>query len=155
MRKFIATGVAALSAATMTFGFAGAAHAVDPAPTVIQQVCSTLPGSLASVIGQLTSSGVTLGNANSDLSAKQSALNTSVSNLIAAIVTQVQNVSGNLPTGVSTAVLNDAVADYSAKIVAWSNALTARDNAFRANQVLGISDTVLNGINGGLCTPAP
>lgn len=151
MRKLIAGGVAVLSAATFTLGFASTVPAHAATPTIVEQVCAALPGPLASLAGQIVTSNTNLTNATNDLTSKRAALDTSVAALVAAIIVQITNMSAGLPTTVSQAVLNDAVSDYSSKIVAWSNALTVRDSAFRANQILGIQNNVLTPLQAGLC----
>jgi hypothetical protein len=161
MRKFIATGVAALSTLTFTVGAAGAAKAdIVPPAGVIAQVCNALPAPLTSLAGALTTNGSLLtsllGAGPTSLSTKQADLTTALNDFVAAVVTHVQTINngGNVAASGQTVAAKASV--YGDKFTAWNTAFNALKSAEFNSTMLGIQSGVLNGHNSGLgCTPAP
>lgn len=149
MKKLIALGISTLSAASIALVAAPAAQAADP---IIPAVCLNLPNSLigsGAALGQATN---TLNAANSDLLAKRTALNTSVTNYVVAFADHLKALDGiaGVPS-VTQAALNAAGADVTSKATAWGNAKVAQWNAQQGFDLAQVTDLMNTTLNGQLC----
>lgn len=148
-KKIISVGLSAVTAGTFAFTAAApAAHA-----NVVTDVCTVLPGLIATATGNLSGAGATAEVKANDLSIKSSDLDAATTAFVSALVAHLQALAAGQSTTLTQAVLNGAQADLGVKFVAWANADAANYSAQQNLRVAQMQYNILNGLQ-SLCVPA-
>lgn len=157
MRKFIALGVGAISAATLALVPASPAQAVISPPTsVVTQVCNGLPAQITAIANSLLNSGSAVTAAQTSLASKTASFTVAQGNLVNALVNYIKAIDLGGSVDAQAALLAARMSEYGDQAVLWGNAWNALNAAELANTINGMSNTVINGLNTGLCVlPVP
>jgi hypothetical protein len=151
-KKIIAAGVSAVGVASLAVGTVAPANAVEvPGTSITAGLCDALPAAVTGLANQLLQLGTGVTTSNADLVTKQTALNTAVTDLVAALVAHIQTVDGGGNVAASGAVVNAKSSVFADKIVAENNAMTAWFEAQRGAYLTGINNGLTNGLLTGLC----
>jgi hypothetical protein len=153
MKKIIALGVSAVSAATMAFGSINPAVAAeDPVSTVTDTICGVLPAQVTGLVDQLTAALGEITSAETALESAQAALPVAVNDLVDSIVGYIQAVDAG--EGVSSAAQLVAARSsaYAEKVVAADSAANAWFAAQRAHFLTGLANQYMEGVQSGLCS---
>ena len=150
-KKIIALGVGAVSAATMAFGTVAPATAAEVPPgSIVTQFCNTLPGQLTTLTNQAASALAALSAAQSSLGTKQAAMETALSDFVAAVVSHITTVNNGGNVQASGQVVDAKLAVFVDKVIAWDAAWTAENNAQRAAYLAGVNQSFVQGVLNGL-----
>lgn len=153
MRKhsIVGLGLSAVTAATLAFAAAPAAHAtVSPPGSAVGQVCGTSTSRLADAANSVAAATNAVAAATTDLATKQAAMTTAQNNLVTALIDYIQTVDAGGSVGGKYQILSDTVSVFSDKAVAWSNAVDALNFANKTLQVANINSGILNSLFSGL-----
>ncbi|MEA2900817.1 MAG: hypothetical protein QOH36_704 [Actinomycetota bacterium] len=152
MRKFLALGATAFSAVALTLVPASPAHALPIVDNgMITSLCSTLPGTVVNLGTAVATSTLALGNATLDNGLKQTALATSTTGLVTAVVNHVLAANTNSDVSITGPAVGTAVTDYAAKTVAAGAAFDAMTGAQRLVTSNLSSQAFAAGVSSGLC----
>ena len=150
MRKIIALGVSALSAAALTIGAtASPAKALDLG--IVSGLCGALPGQVLNITNSLAGANAAVVTANADNVAKQAALGTATTALVNAVVAHILNVNAGNDGGSTAGAVGTAITDYAAANVAANASFQKWVDAMRTAGVLANSAAFAGGISSGLC----
>ena len=152
MKKIIALGVSAVSAATMAFGAIGPAGAEEaPVETFAGTICEALPSQVTGLADQLAATLGQVSSTKSTLDSSQAALAPAVADLVDSIVGYIQAVDND--EGVTTAgqLVAARASAYADKVVAADNAANAWFAAQRANVLTVLASQYMSGVQDGLC----
>jgi hypothetical protein len=150
MRKLIALGVSALSAAAVTVGAtASPAKAVDLG--IISGLCSTLPGQVTDITSSVLGANAGVVTANADHVAKQAALATATTALVEAVVAHIVNVNAGNDGGSTAGAVGTTISDYAGASVAANTSFNKWVDALRSANALANSKAFAGGIASGLC----
>lgn len=150
MKKLIAVGISAVSAATLTVGAVGttAAHADDP--TSAQQVCDAIPGILGPIVSQVLAATTNLETVNAALSTAQDAMTAALGDYADAVVAWVNALDGTGSVTTTQAIMDARLTDLVNKVVDWAGALTDQFDANVAVAIAQLQDGVVSQIGSGL-----
>lgn len=151
MRKFIALGLSAATAATLAFSAASpASAAISPPGSMTGQVCAGLPGQIAAAATTLTSATLAQATAVTALPLKAADLASAQGSLVTALIDYISTVDSGGSVGVKSLALTDATTVYVEKATAWGNASSAVEVASRNFDIASMAPVVLSGLSAGL-----
>lgn len=150
MRKFISLGISVLAVGSLALT-AAPAQAAPSATTGVCNVLGGLDGLVASAASSLGLGSTALGVANADEAAKFGAVNTALSELVGSMVGYIQSVDSGVGTPSAYALFQEKLNVYSQKVSAWSTSNVKQFNAANTNDLNGLSNTLISGLNAGLC----
>lgn len=148
MRKIIISGVGAIGSAAIALGIITTAPAMATTASVTDQVCLSVATQLPTANAALTSATNAQTAADADFTSKATALATSQDKLVTAAVNFVKAADGtdDAVTSADGSLLDAATADFGAKAVDWSNALSAKNAADRAFMLANMVPDILNAV---------
>lgn len=147
MRKFIATGLGAITAVT-TLAFAAPAAHASP---VIPGICTGLPTTVAAATGALGVANVALGAAQTVFNTKNSAMLTGLTDYATAVSDWLKAVDSGGNVSLTKAIMDSRLADLATKIADWSTARVALFNADGVLQGSQASVNLLGAFQSALC----
>ncbi len=156
MKKVIALGVSALSAASLLVGVVGipAAQAEEP-PTLSEQVCDLVPETLTEIAGALSTATDALAAATSAVEDTKAVLDDAVVAYVVALVDWIDAVDTD--PGVASSklgVMNARFGDLVNAVVAWGEALTDQFDADVAAKIANLRGSLVDRLELGLeCVP--
>ena len=148
MRKFIATGLGAITAVTTLAFAAPAAHAAPAVPAI----CLGLPTTVSTINGLLGTAGITQSLAQTDYNTKFAAMGTALTAYAIAASDYLKAVDAGSNVALTTSILNTRVADAGAKVADWSAARVALFNADGAVEGLQANADLVSAFQGALCS---
>jgi hypothetical protein len=152
MKKIIALGVSAVSAATMAFGAIGPAGAEEtPAETFAGTICDAMPAQVTGLADQLVATLAQVSSTKSTLDSSQAALTPAVADLVDSIVDYIQAVDNDEGVSTAASLVAARASAYADKVVAADNAANAWFAAQRANVLTGLASQYMSGVQDGLC----
>jgi hypothetical protein len=150
MRKIIALGVSAVSAAALTLGAtASPAKAIDLG--LVSGLCGSLPGQVINITNSVLGANAAVVTTNADNVAKQAALGTATTALVNAVVAHILNVNAGNDGGSTAGAVGTAIGDYGAASVAANTSFNKWVDAMRTANALANSQAFAGGISSGLC----
>jgi hypothetical protein len=152
MRKFIALGLGVATAGMLAIGPASPAQAViSPPNSVVTQVCNGLPAQITAILNTIIADTSAVTAAQTNLATKSASFATSQTNLVAALISFLQAVDAGGSVDAQQAMVSARMSEYGDQAVLWGNAWNALKAAELNATVNGMTSTVLNGLNAGLC----
>lgn len=125
MRKFIATGLGAITAATTLAFMAPAAYAAPAIPGI----CTGLPTTVAAISGLLGTANATKAVAQADFNTKNTAMLTALTDYATAAANWLKAVDNGGNVALTKSILDSRIADAGTKVADWSAARVALFNA--------------------------
>lgn len=155
MRKFMITGLGALSTLAITMGSTTSAFAADVvAPTVSEQVCAAVPIGLADIVTNLADNAVESALIATAVTVATIDLGLKTTQLVSALVEHIEAVDNGGNVGATSSIVSARVSSYSTSAANWSTAYADRNASDMAAQVLGLQQGVLSSLGTGLaCIP--
>lgn len=151
MKKIIAIGISALSAAALTFGTVGSATAAPDAESLSGLVCTGLDGMVTDLVDQIADLVTSVTETGNDVTAKKAALETALNELAPAVVAHIQAVSDGASSVGTGQILAGKSAIFADKFTAAQNAMTAHFEAQRSQYITGLSNGYIDDVRTGLC----
>lgn len=149
MRKFIASGIGAL---TLAGGLAISAATPAGAVAVIPGICATLPAQLVAANAALTVAANGTASAATTLSTKQGAMNTALASYAVAVADWLRAVDAGTGIPTAEALMNTRLSDLASKIADWSAARAAHFAAEGAQSGAQATVDLINTFQGNLCS---
>jgi|SRR5919199_3544653 hypothetical protein len=149
MKKLIALGVGAISAASLVIG-AAPAHAVEPV-IATPQFCSDLSVTIATLNAQALAADGALSTANAAVTTTRGALDEALGSWVGAAVNLVKAVDLGQDTSVQQAAYNVATTALTTAGTAWSQAKLAAFNAQNNDDLAHMVAAIYQGAQSGLC----
>lgn len=147
MRKFIATGLGAITAATTLAIGVPAAHA-SPA---IPGICTALPTTVATIGGLLGTANATQTIAQTDYNTKNAAMITALHDYAVAAANYLIAVDSGGNVALTKSILDSRVADAGVKVSDWSAARVALFNANGSVLSLQANSGLVSDFQAALC----
>ncbi|MEW6153544.1 MAG: hypothetical protein AB1673_06095 [Actinomycetota bacterium] len=147
MRKTIAVGLTALSAAAMSVGIGAPAHAV----AVVPAVCTALPALLGTANANVGVTGTALNNANNAQNTAESEMNTAITEWVVAVSDLLKTIDLAGDVGAAQAIVDNKAVILANKVVAWGNAKVARFGAKHTHEAAEMSLSILSQLQSNLC----
>ncbi|HEX7277216.1 MAG TPA: hypothetical protein VF244_07555 [Acidimicrobiales bacterium] len=156
MRKFIITGLGALSTLTIAMGSTTTAFAADVVPaTVSEQVCAAVPVGLLNVVDLLAENAIESALITTADTAANLDLSVKTTQLVGALVEHINAVDGGGNVGATSSIVSARVSAYSTSAAAWTAVKADRYASDMAAEVLGLQQGVLSSLGGSLECPIP
>jgi hypothetical protein len=151
VKKFIALGVAALSAATFVLGAAPAAHADEEDP-IIPGVCLDLPNTIIGSVAVLQQALNSAATADAAVADTRSDLNAAVASFVLAFANHLKALDGVAGVAsVTQAALDAASSDVADAAAAWGQAKLDQWTAHHNLDVATVANDMNGILNGALC----